>query len=93
MSLRSKIADWISGGELSRANMLLTEWASQSSKSSIRIYDAKLEISALQADVKILERGLKEIIAIEKPTSNGTVKRMALLAKHTLDRFGENNPE
>ena len=63
MTLRERIADWISGGAVSSGKILAhrVQWFSQ------RMDEAH-------------ER-LDRIAALEKPTSNATVRRMARIAR------------
>ena len=67
MTLRERIADWISGGKLTdaRNNFKAMEHALTKAWKSSRDRQTRLD----------------EIAAQEKPTSNATVKRMARIAR------------
>ena len=72
MNLRERIADWISGGAVT---MWHNNWAFE--------VDDKLywvELASHRRDA------LVEIAAMETPGANGTVKRMAKLAREALKK-------
>ncbi len=71
MNLRYKLADWISGG-------LITFWYDKYVESQINYGTEKCKVWRL-------EYGLNDIAAQEKPTSNATVRRMARMARETIN--------
>jgi hypothetical protein len=78
MTFREKLADWISGGALTRAR----EIDEMMEQSRVRWRDLAFDCTA---SVKNLEHALRLIEAEEKPTSNATVKRMARIAREALE--------
>ena len=135
MTLKERIANWLTGGaylrifnantDLSVENINLTT-ALRERDNDIRIkrgneviYDQevtrhkqaldrtaqamktsdrhlKIAENALihkDAEIKVLKDGLHEIISLQTPKANATVRNMAALAQHTLDRFGEPRSE
>jgi hypothetical protein len=88
MTPREKLADWISGGALTRAmqNLAFEENSSSAIKDihlgSIR--EANTDFFAMCRVAKKLKTALDRIAAEEKPTSNATVKRMAKIAREAL---------
>lgn len=70
MTLREKIADWITGGALSA-------W-----KDAYRDQDARI-MGLLASNCRLRDR-LCEIIAQDTPSANATVKRMVKIAKGGL---------
>jgi hypothetical protein len=77
MTLRERLADWISGGALTRAR-----------KDAQRHFDdAEYWISeSMEEDVKFGEMlaALRAIIAQETPSANATVRRMVRIARDAL---------
>lgn len=77
MTIRERIADWISGGELTRAKHDAREgWAEA----------YKHMCSAEIADDKkfLMRHALNRIAACETPNANGTVRRMARIAREAI---------
>ena len=70
MTLRHKLADWISGGALTEADAAIDAWKRESNDGWTA---AICRLVALQS-----------IIACETPGANGTVKRMARIARGAL---------
>lgn len=70
MTFREKLADWISGGELTLAYKL-------SNADFDKTYNTMRQ---LERSVS----ALRNVAAQEKPTSNATVKRMARMAREAL---------
>lgn len=50
-----------------------------------RAYEATAHTYQLQHDINTLETGLREIIAMQTPGANATVRRMVAVAKRALD--------
>lgn len=92
MNLRERIADWISGGALTRA----VESAKAFEKNGAICFDIAMSAQAraekwqsesnegwTTATTRLL--ALQSIAAQEKPTSNATVRRMARIARQALE--------
>lgn len=78
MTFRERIADWISGGALTRERALCRFWANA--------YDREFRRHTGQIHSRSrLDHALHRIAAEEKPTSNATVKRMARIAREALE--------
>lgn len=77
MTWRERLADWISGGALTRARnhcvIITAEGSAYVSKGTIAADNAKLQ------------QALRDIAAMETAGANGTVKRMARLAREALE--------
>ena len=77
MTLRERIADWISGGAFSRAVHDKLYWSHLASRRrDDKIYWVEMASYRREA--------LNEIAAMETPGANGTVKRMAKRAREAL---------
>ena len=85
MTIRYKLADIISGGELSqrkagwdRASAILTE---------VKLINDDLlaQVNAMTETQEQLRVAMKRIAACETPGANATVKRMARLAREALE--------
>ena len=74
MKMREQLADWISGGAITRRDAIIN--------SMDRCVNRMAEEHARK--FANLENGLQSIAAQEKPTSNATVKRMARIAREAL---------
>ena len=70
MTFREKLADWISGGALTRAKKSASDWQDNAAILALRCHKAHDALDAIAAE--------------EKPTSNATVKRMARMAREAL---------
>ena len=75
--MRERLADWISGGALTRAKILEMSIEENRLMWRNRAFERNGEIGKL---IDVLNR----IAAQEKPTSNATVRRMARIARETL---------
>ncbi|WP_226780327.1 hypothetical protein [Oceaniglobus trochenteri] len=73
MTYRERIADWISGGALSRA---------RAERNSFALLAVSKERS--EARSFILGDKLRQIAAMETASANGTVRRMAKAAREAL---------
>ena len=91
MNIRHKLADWISGGALTRAKSIENSLVRE--RDNLRIerdqwrdeWRSALE-DCDQADIanaKLID-DLQSIIACETPGANATVKRMARIAREAL---------
>lgn len=85
MTLREKIADWISGGALTRAR------AAEKARRSVA-YDCMAKAMFVEAQARdqsrrayIRQEQLNRIAACETPSANGTVRRMARIAREALE--------
>lgn len=71
MTFREKLADWISGGKLTKAK---------------DDYGILLGLYNIEFDLSVhYENALRHIMAQETPTANATVKRMAKIARDAVD--------
>ena len=71
MTFREKIADWISGGKLTR---------------EIERADLCRDLLHIEQDLNVhYENAIRHIMAQETPTANATVKRMAKIARDAVD--------
>lgn len=85
MTLRERIADLISGGSLTRAKHDARE-----SRAEAYGYMVKFKFSEAQAREQshrayILQDRLNRIEACETPNANGTVRRMARIAREAME--------
>jgi hypothetical protein len=79
---RNRLADWITGGALTRAEQCRIE----SLKTINRMArNREAELRNEVAAWNIREHALRSIAAQEKPTSNATVRRMARMAREALE--------
>jgi hypothetical protein len=78
MTLRERLADWISGGALTRARI------SEHEEWEAAIF---AEAQARNASLKayVLQERLNRIAAMETPNANATVKRMAKIAREAQE--------
>ncbi len=77
MTFRENIAEWISGGALSRERRRADDWMVEAEKcydSAWKHFGESLEFHT----------ALHQIAAQETPSANATVKRMAKIAKDAL---------
>ena len=81
MNWRIRIADWISGGELTRWRNVkgVLDWA-------INRLDKQQELNG-ENMVRLSKAryALRNIAALETPNANATVKRMARIAREALE--------
>jgi hypothetical protein len=77
MTFREKLADWISGGELSRQRKSAEILSSLCNEES----DRKWKYCDRARDYKV---ALHQIAEQETPSANATVKRMARIAREAL---------
>ena len=98
MTLRHKLADWISGGELTEARDRTHDWylawdeeRRRANFASGELRDVRIDRDALLIDndngwsnSRRYAGALGRIIAEEKTTSNATVRRMARIAREAL---------
>lgn len=99
MNLRERIADWISGGALTRAKKQEDAWFCIAIDAQERAENAEYERVQWRDEYRsgMAERDqleianakfvdcAEEIIAQEKPTSNATVRRMARIARDATE--------
>ena len=92
MTLRERIADWISGGALTRAVKSAKAFEDDGAKWFDIAINAQDRADKWQresnegwttATTRLI--ALQSIIAQEKPTSNATVKRMARIAREAME--------
>jgi len=77
MTFREKLADWISGGELSRQRKraeILRSFCNEETDRKWKYYDR----------VRDCRAALHQIAEQETPNANATVKRMARIAREAL---------
>ena len=101
MTFREKLADWISGGALSLARSDVEWWRDQMvSKKNREIMRLQRDCRSLHDSIeKAVTAGaeihgrnedarlaLRAIIAMETPSANATVRRMARRAREALAR-------
>jgi hypothetical protein len=78
MTLRERIADWISGGALSLREVLVDGWE--------LVY--RIETDAhrrAEEKARLLQAKLDRIAACETPGANATVRRMARIAREGME--------
>ena len=85
MTFRDKLADWISGGALTRAREWSEYEAELARRAEKRASDWKDNAAILAMRCHKAHDALDAIAAEEKPTSNATVKRMARMAREALE--------
>ena len=84
MTLRERIADWISGGALTRA-----KHDARDARAEAYGYMVKFKFSEAQAREQshrayLMQERLNRIAACETPNANATVTRMASITKAAL---------
>lgn len=83
MKIRYRLADWISGGALSRAK----EGRIEALKSMNRMERAReAELKREVQSWSVVMNALRRIEKEERPTSNATVRRMARIAREALSQ-------
>lgn len=85
MTLRERIADWIGGGALTRAKHGMRQW-----RVDVYGYMDKLDFYEAQAREQshrayLMQERLNRIAACETPNANGTVRRMARIAREAME--------
>jgi len=89
MTLREKIADWISGGVLAdglkRANQAERMWRSESYEAMVRCDVAERQAREQSHIAYIMQERLNRIAACETTKANGTVRRMARIARGEVE--------
>jgi len=78
MTLRERLADWISGGALTFHK---NGWA----RSSAMYSEAMADVMGYKEIAADLINALDAIAAMETPNANATVKRMAKAAREALE--------
>lgn len=89
MTLRERLADWITGGALTMARkeaVIGTEWQKIAYEAKIkRIEDdfdrANKNYAKTEWRLLVVENALRRIAACETPGANATVRRMAKMAR------------
>lgn len=85
MTFRERIADWISGGALSRCLQWADLCQAETDRARAEMHGALLDIRAAEKRASRNHNALMLIAAEEKPTSNATVKRMARIARQAME--------
>jgi len=85
MTLRERIADWISGGALTRARIAEKAWRSEAYDCMVKTTFAEAQARDQSRRAYIRQEQLNRIAACETPSSNGTVRRMARIAREALE--------
>ena len=78
MTFRERLADWITGGALTRARLLGAEISAQRESWRDMAYMCAERLSGNR------ER-FEAIAAMETPTANATVRRMAKVAREAME--------
>ena len=81
MKLREKIADWISGGALSRARQDARDGWSEVYRYELSENYAEAQAREQSHRAYILQARLNRIAACETSKANATVRRMARIAR------------
>lgn len=92
MNLRERIANWLTDGRfaLYREQRDYSEAEASSLRRNLAVIRATVSrldsmYDARMCEINSLETGLREIIAMQTPSANATVRRMASVAKRALD--------
>lgn len=93
MTLRERLADWITGGALTRARKeaaIGTEWQKIAYEAQIkriedREFRADQEHAETYARLLAAHDTLRRIAACETPGANATVRRMAKMAREAVE--------
>lgn len=89
MTLREKIADWIIGGALAdglkRANQAERMWRSEAYEAMVRCDVAERQARDAIERSYDLQYRLNRVAACETPSANGTVRRMARIARGEVE--------
>ena len=89
MNLREKIADWIIGGVLAdglkRANQAERMWRSEAYEAMVRCDVAERQARDAIERSYDLQYRLNRIAACETTNANGTVRRMARIARGEVE--------
>lgn len=79
MTLREKISDWISGGELTRARD-----DTKKMKNEAIFWREEAYALMVKHTKNSLAKSLQRIAACETPSANATVRRMARIAREAM---------
>ena len=82
MTLRERIADWISGGALSRARADVDRHFESHKENVLSLCRS---IEAVRYQRNHYSNALSRIAAMETPSANATVRRMAAAAREALE--------
>lgn len=85
MTIRHKLADWISGGELTRLWARVDFLRQRNNQVWDRWSEKYTKLDAARAELRAKDKALRQIIAQETPTANATVRRMARIAREALE--------
>ena len=91
MNLKERITNWLTGGRFVRlanqvgdhGNLILRNIALEATERHLGI--AERALIRKDEEIRSLETGLREIIAMQTPSANATVRRIVSVAKRTLD--------
>lgn len=90
MKTLHKLADWISGGEITRLTDELSDErhrkTSRMNSLEHAIRRVNMKNLSLSVEAEILRKGLHDIIAAQTPACANIGKKMAGIAQETLDR-------
>ena len=84
MTLRERIADWISGGALTLARYERDRNKAAADRALDKWDNALDRYTALMAHRFALQKAMRAIIECETPSANATVRRMAAIARDAL---------
>ena len=85
MTLRERIADWISGGALTRARHDARQGWADGYRHRISYEWCRDEYKDKARMAHMLQERLSRIAACETTNANGTVRRMARIAREALE--------
>jgi hypothetical protein len=84
MTMRERIADWISGGEFALAKRGARMWRSAAYECMVKAKFAEAQARDQSHRAYLMQERLNRIAACETPSSNGTVRRMARIAREAM---------
>lgn len=85
MTLRERIADWISGGELTRAKHDAREGWAEGYRYRVEAELCKDGHDEWYGTALLLQDQLNRIAACETTNANATVRRMARIAREAME--------
>lgn len=87
MTLRERIADWISGGALIYARETIKlERSQRQYRYSAEFIPLLVLAEGAEARAAAMEESLRAIAALETPHANATVRKMARIAREAVKR-------
>lgn len=85
MTLRERIADWISGGAVTRAKHDAREGWAEAYKHMVKFKFSEAQAREQSHRAYLMQERLNRIAACETPSASSTVRRMARIAREAME--------